>query len=95
MKYKKSKLTQFTKNCAWGANQILNGVCIAEEISKDDIGQDIINSDDEELLLEISRRYAKYTKDQMAFDTETGDVQNFQRIIESIVECCEENNWFE
>ncbi len=94
MEYKRSKLTQFTKECAYGANQMLNGICIAEELSKSDIGQDIINNDNEELLLEVSKRFAKYTKDQMAFDVENGEVQHFQDIIEKIIECCEENNWF-
>lgn len=94
MKYKKSQLTQFAKSCAWGANQMLNGVCIAEEISKNDIGRDIINNNDDELLLEVSKRFAKYAKDQMAFDTENGSTQDFQRIIEKIIGYCEENDWF-
>lgn len=95
MKYKKSELTRFAKTCSWGAHQMLNGVCTAEEISHSDIGQDLINDGEIELLLEISKRFAKYAKDQMSFDADNGDVQNFQNIIEKIVECCEENNWFE
>lgn len=95
MKYKKSELTRFAKTCSWGANQMLNGVCTAEEISHSDIGQDLINDDGKELLLEISKRFAKYAKDQMGFDLENGEVQNFQNIIKKIVECCEENDWFE
>ena len=95
MKYKKSELTKFAKGCAYGANQMLNGVCVAEEISKSNIGRDLINNDETELLLEISKRYAKYAKDQMGFYVDNGEVENFQNIIEKIVECCEENNWFE
>ena len=53
MGYKKSELTRFAKNCAWGAHQMLNGICMAEEI-KGDISRDILN-DDEELLLEVSK----------------------------------------
>ena len=77
IKYKKSVLTQFAKHCAYGANQILNGSCVAEEISKSDIGRTLANTDDEDLLLEISKRFAKYAKDQMGFDVDNGEVQNF------------------
>lgn len=92
-KYKKSELTAFAKNCAWGAHQMLNGVCMAEEVVKTQIGRSI--SHDEELLLEVSKRFAKHCKDTMAFDVENGTVQDFQDIIEAIIYCCEENNWFD
>ena len=95
MEYKKSELTRFAKTCSWGAHQMLNGVCVAEEISHSDIGQDLINDSETELLLEISKRFSKHAKDQMSFDADNGDVQNFQNIIEKIIECCEENDWFE
>ena len=95
MEYKKSELTRFAKTCSYGASQMLNGVCVAEGISKSNIGQDLINDDETELLIEISKRFVKYAKDQMGFDADNGDVQNFQNIIEKIIECCEENNWFE
>ena len=95
MKHKKSELTKFAKTCSYGANQMLNGICVAEEISKSDIGRELINDDEIELLLEISKRFAKYAKDQMGFDVSNGDVENFQNIIEKIIECCEENDWFE
>ena len=92
MKYKKSELTRFAKDCAWGVNQMLNGVCMAEEI-KGNISRDILN-DDEELLLEVSKRFAKHAKDTMGFDVENGTVQDFQNLIEKIIGCCEENDWF-
>lgn len=92
MEYKKSELTRFAKNCAWGAHQMLNGICMAEEI-KGYISRDILN-DDEELLLEVSKRFAKHAKDTMSFDVENGTVQDFQNLIEKIIECCEENDWF-
>ena len=72
---------------------MLNGVCAAEGISKSNIRQDLIN-DDAELLLEVSKRFAKYENDQMSFDVQNGDVQDFQTIIEKIVICCEDNDWF-
>lgn len=92
MKYKKSELTKFAKDCAYGANQMLNGVCIAEEI-KGNITRDILN-EDKNLLLEVSKRFSKYAKDTMGFDVENGDVQEFQNLIEKIIGCCEDNNWF-
>ena len=36
----------------------------------------------------------KYAKDTMSFDVENGTVQDFQNLIEKIIECCEENDWF-
>lgn len=92
MKYKKSELTRFAKTCAYGANQMLNGVCVAGEV-RGSICRDIL-SNDEELLLEVSKRFAKYAKDQIVFDVENGEVQEFQNLIEKIIECCEDNNWF-
>ena len=92
MKYKKSELTRFAKDCAYGANQMLNGVCMAGEI-KGNISRDILN-DDEELLLEVSKRFAKHAKDTMGFDVENSEVQDFQHLIEKIINCCEENDWF-
>lgn len=92
MKYKKSELTRFAKTCAYGANQMLNGVCVAGEV-RGSICKDILDND-EELLLEVSKRFAKYTKDQIGFDVENGEVQDFQNLIEKIIECCEDNDWF-
>lgn len=94
-KYKKKELKTFAKNCAYGLNQMLNGVCTAEEVVLSEIGRDFRNADNEALLLEVSKLFAKEAKDQMAFDVENGAVQEFQYLIERIVECCEENNWFE
>ena len=31
----------------------------------------------------------------MAFDVDTGEVQDFQKLIELTVDTCEENDWFE
>lgn len=92
MKHKKSELTKFAKDCAYGTNQMINGICMAGEI-KGDISREILNYD-EELLLEVSKRFAKYTKDAMRFDVETGELQDFQRLIDKIIDCCEENDWF-
>lgn len=94
MKYKKSELTVFAKNCAYGANQMLNGVCMASEITHSEIGNYFRNNNDGELLLEISKRFSRYAKDEMGFDVDNGEVQDFQNIIKSIIDCCEENNWF-
>ena len=94
MKYKKSILTSFAKDAAFGANLMLNSICIAENISKSDIGRSLKNEDDSELLLEVSKRFAKYAKVESEFDADIGEVQDFQQIIDNIIECCEEHNWF-
>lgn len=91
-KYKKSELNCFAKSCAWGAHQMLNGTCIAEEVMGD-ISRAIF-SGDETLLLEVSKIYAKHAEDEMGFDVETGEVQDFQSLIKLIVQCCEDNDWF-
>lgn len=97
MEYRKTELTRFAKECAWGANQMINGICMAEEIAKSDVGRVLSNEFDprhNELLLEISKRFSKYAKDQQSFDTDIGEVQDFQHIISLIVACCDENGWF-
>ena len=94
MKHKKSEISRFAKTCAYGAHQMLNAVCSAEEISKSQIGRELINNCDDELWLEVSKMFAKYANDQMCFDVDTGEVQDFQNIIEKIIDCCEENDWF-
>lgn len=72
-----------------------NGVCMAEEIAHSNLGKEIINFHDDDLLLEISKRYAKYAKDYSDFNVENAATQNFQSIINKIVDCCEEHDWFE
>lgn len=93
MKHKKSELTKCAKDCSLGLNNFLNGCCLAEEIVKSEIGQDIRNGN-AEVLMEVSKRFAKCAKDNISFDVDTGEVQDFQNIIVQIIDCCEENNWF-
>lgn len=95
MKHKKSDLTSFAKECAYAHHQFLNVACIAEEITKTDIGRELRNGIDNELLLEISRRYAKHVKNNCTIDIDTGETQECQDIINEIIECCEEHNWFQ
>lgn len=38
---------------------------------------------------------AEYVKNESDIDLENGDVQTCQNIINEIVYCCGENNWFE
>ena len=98
MKYKKSDLTKFAKDCAWGNTAFLNGLCMSEEIVHSELGHKITHEfveDNNTLILEISKRFAKYTNDTMIPDIETGEVQDFCNIIKTIIDCCEENNWFE
>lgn len=95
MKHKKSEMTYFAKRCAVATRQMINGICMSEDISHDEIGREILHGNDPEILMEVSKRFAKYTKETEPFDTENGDVQDFQHIIEIIIDCCEENGYFE
>lgn len=94
MEYKKSELTLFARRCAWGSNQILNGLCMAQEIVHSSLGEELANFNDDELLLEVSKRYAKYAQDEVVFDMENSETQDFQSIINKIVNCCDEHDWF-
>lgn len=95
MAYKKSELTQFAKECARVSDHMFDGICLAEDMTCGDIAQKLIRTNNDELLYEVSKRFAKYAKNRYSFQIETGDVQNFQEMIEKIVDCCDENNWFE
>lgn len=57
MGYKKSEITDLAKLCA--KNQIINEIMIAEEIAHSDIGREFSRPMDENLLLEIEKKYAK------------------------------------
>lgn len=94
MIFKKSQLTRFAKDCSYGSSRMIDAICMAEEIIHSDIGMAFRNGIDEELLVEVSKRFAKYANDTISFEVNTGDVQEFQSIICQVIECCEENNWF-
>ena len=95
MEYKKADLTAFAKQLAFAHHQYLNTMCIAEEIAKSEIGMKFKNRNDDELLVEIAKRYAKYVRNFCDIDIDNGETQDCQSIINDIVACCEENNWFQ
>lgn len=94
MDYKDSQLTRFAKDCALGLSKMINGILMAEEIAHSNICRDLKSETDENLLMAISKRFAKYTKDTMTFDVDVVEVQDFQSIICQIINCCEDNDWF-
>lgn len=94
-KIKKSDITRFAKDCAYAHKNAVMLMCISEDISRSTVGKELINFDDEELLLKVSRRFAKFATEEMHMDVNVGEVQNTQDIINDIISCCEENNWFE
>ena len=94
MEYKKSELTRFAKDCAWTHEKAVNLVCMSEYISKTKIAKELEN-DNKEILLEVSKRFAKYTKENLEIDLANGEVQTAMNILNDIISCCEENNWFE
>lgn len=66
---------------------------MAEENIHDDICERILKGD-EELLIEISKRFAKHTQDENVFYSNSHALQDFEKVINTIIECCEENDWF-
>lgn len=66
---------------------------ISEDIMRTQIGKELIN-DNQNVLLEVSKRFAKYAKEIINIDLDNGEVQNLQNILNAVINCCEENNWF-
>lgn len=93
----KGQLTQFAKNCAYGSKALIDGICMSEEVAHTELGMKLRNNfdDNAELILEVAKRFAKVVNDRMVPDTDVGSVQEFCDIIQVLVDCCEENNWFE
>ena len=40
-------------------------------------------------------RFAKYAKENIGVDLDSGEIQDIQNILNAIIDCCEENHWFE
>jgi len=95
MEIKKADLTTFAKGLAYTHHQYHNVMCMAEEITKSDIGRKFMDGMDEKLLIEIAKRYAKYVRNECSVDIDNGETQTCQNIINEGVNCCEENNWFQ
>jgi hypothetical protein len=93
-KIKKSDLTKFTKDCVYAHEKAVKLMCISEEIMRTQIGKELIN-DNQNVLLEVSKQFAKYARENINIDLDNGEVQNLQNILNAIIDCCEENNWFE
>mgnify|MGYP006954365861 CR=1 FL=1 len=66
---------------------------ISEDIMRTQIGKELIN-DNQNVLLEVSKRFAKYAKETINIDLDNGEVQNLQNILNAVINCYEENNWF-
>lgn len=93
-KIKKSDLTKFAKDCVYAHKKVVKLECISEDIMRSQIGKELIN-DNQGIFLEVSKRFAKYARESMNVDLDNGEVQNLQNILNAIIDCCEENNWFE
>lgn len=91
---KKSDLTKFAKDCVYAHDKAVKLECISEDIVRTYIGKELIN-DNQSILLEVAKRFAKYARENMNIDLDNGEIQNVQNILNAIIDCCEENNWFE
>lgn len=94
MKIKKSDLTRFAKDCAYAHEKAVKLLCISEELTRSSIGKELAN-DNPDILLEVSKRFAKYAKENIGVDLGSGEIQDIQNILNAIIDCCEENHWFE
>lgn len=97
MKDKKSDITRFAEACSCGSSLVCDVMCISEELTCSEIGRAIVqllDDEDSELLMEVSKRFSKYAKDTMALDLENAAVQEFCSLINKILHCCEKNDWF-
>lgn len=103
MKFKKSELTKFAKLAVFTNKTILDSICASEELF-DEIGRYICNDygDDEiggcnEVIFEVAKRYAKYTKEMMLAEPNLNarTLSDAEEILQKIIDCCQENNWFE
>ena len=92
-KIKNSELTQFAKDCVYAHEKAIKLMCISENIMRNQIGKELIN-DNQSILLEVSKQFVKYARENMNIDLDNGDIQNLQNILNAIIECCDENDWF-
>lgn len=72
-KIKKSDLTKFAKDCVYAHEKAVKFECISEDIMRNQIGKELIN-DNQNILLEVSKRFAKYARENMNVDLDNGEV---------------------
>lgn len=94
--YKNSDIKAFGKKCAEVEKSFIDSIYMAEKIYYSEIGKEILREigRDEELLIAISRQFAKYEDKRKKFDMNGWEVQLIQNMVELIVKCCEIYNWF-
>lgn len=93
-KYKKSELTQYAKQCAEMSDEFMNDCLCAAELSSNEICREIVHVGNEELLLEISKKFAKYAGCHDLWVYDCASVEDFYELIKKIINCCEENGLF-
>lgn len=94
MDYKKSEITKFAKEIVCAQEKLFDVMCAADEIAHSEIGTIFKNGVSDELLIEISKRFAKYVKNDTDIDVDNGDVHTCQDIVNEVINCCVEHNWF-
>lgn len=91
---KKSEITSFAKDCAYAHEKAVKFLCMSEQIAHNKIGTLVLDESGREVLVEVSKKFSKYVKEEMGFDLDNGDTQSCQDILNAIIDCCEENDWF-
>lgn len=97
-KYTDKEIENFAKILSDCSYELTNALCLSEEVSHTDIGRVIANytgDDKSNLIYKISKKFASTVNDRSTPDLEVACVQDACSIIEQVVNCCEEHNWFQ
>lgn len=94
--YQKLEMTAFAKNRTWVEKIFIDCICMTEEIYHSAIGQELLDrlGRDENLLIDISRRFAEQAQDGTGVDVNIYEVQLVQNMMTLIIDCCDKHNWF-
>lgn len=65
----------------------------SQEIANSKIGK-LLKEENDDFLIEVSKRFAKFAKENINFSLEDCAIDDAVAIINNIIYCCEENNWF-
>lgn len=98
LKYTEAQIGNFAKMLSDCSYELTNALCLSEEVSHTEIGRVIANytgDDKSNLIYRISSKFASIVNDRSAPDLEVACVQDACNIIEQVVNCCEEHNWFD
>ena len=92
-KIRKLEITKFAKDCAFAHKSAVMFIGTSQEIANSKIGK-LLKEENDDFLIEVSKRFAKFAKENINFSLEDCAIDDAVAIINNIIDCCEENNWF-